>query len=73
MCLHECTCAVARGVLIEERSGVKINNEKLKCQRKRVKRKNGDGVGERTGGVCVRVFHREYRNERTIHSDYCRN
>lgn len=43
----------AGGVLREERIGVKINNEGLKCQRKRVKGERGDGIDQYTGGVCV--------------------
>lgn len=43
---------LAGGVLSEERIGVKMNNERLKCQRKRVKGEKGDGIDEYTGGVC---------------------
>lgn len=43
----------AGGVLREERIGVKINNEGLKCQRKRVEGEKRDRVDEYTGGICV--------------------
>lgn len=42
-------------VLRKERIGVNINNEGLKCQRRRVKRGKGDEIDEYTGGVCVGV------------------
>lgn len=45
-----CVGVQAGDVLREERIGVNINNEGLKCQRKRVKGEKGDGIDE---DVCV--------------------
>lgn len=52
-----CTCVGVQAgeVLREERAGVNINNEELKCHRKRVKGERGDRVDEYTGGVYVCV------------------
>ena len=60
--VQKCVCEFVRArgvqageVLREERIGVNINNEGLKCRSRRVKGGEGDGLDENTGGGCVCV------------------
>lgn len=48
--IEVCVCVLAGGVLMEERIGVKMNNEGLKCQRRRGK---GEKGGVYRWSVCV--------------------